>query len=872
MPFDIPKLVNVIRRFLWIPLLTALAGLVIAGFYAKHSKNAYRSTAVIRVERRASAPTTADSTAFEGATTPEDLKTIEQSFLSPFLMQRVVEKLGLTSLDDFLGPGRPAAGTTADELAGYLISRSSVALVPETRLIQVSFEHWNPGLAQSVCDAIAEQGVAYDREQRSEALSENAQYLRQEADKFAASLQASEEKLSAYRRKLGSVSIDPGLDIVSSQLRNLNERLTTAKAERLRLESDYEQIQSFLDDPDKLLSIESIRKVPAVERLYARAGELRGQLVKLAQRYREGNPLVKQTETELGVVEKDLRNEILQAPRSIEVALAAARRNEESIAREQAAQEKSVIEMKELSIEAQNLQSQINVDRAAYENMLRRLNEELSQARSQPVILQIVEPASPGFPVGTKIVKVLPLGLLVGFMAGAGILFLIMQVDPSIQSEEEVEKLLRLPVLAAISVYTPSASRAGIREPSGWRAWAKRVRDFRRGAQSQPALPGLQNSPMIREPHSAVAEAFRTLRASLQIAEENPRSSFVLLTSPLPSEGKSFCSLNLSVAYARSGLRTLLVDAEMRRPALEERFFGTAGGKGLTDFLREDAGFSSVIRPTEIPHLDIVTAGSSSEHLTGILSPDRIREFLDAAKPHYDRVVFDSAPVNTVSDTLLFARFFGTVCLVVRVNRTPRQAIGRAAGLLARAGARLSGAIVNFLPEDVFSDEKSEAYYSGAHAPEDAGFPLTCPGCGRTYETAEEYIKATTSDAARESSAFRPASGFRCTCGTLLVQPLHNRRDSSEVGKRRRTLFGELLDRMVSTGAPRDDARAKLLLALKICRYEDQESYRHDRSEAGIRRRKLFMEIQEALVQSGLGPEEAQARLLEAIRAWRNGA
>jgi len=839
-PIDLRKLVGVLRRFWWIPVLTAAVGVGLALLYFKTVKPAFRSSAEIKAERRSatSVGTGNGPVALEGATTTEDLKTIEASFLNPRVIDRVVAALNLKTTDNFIASDRPASSVTNDELMGYLYKYSSIALVQDTRLLEVSFENWNPATAQKVADSLAEQGIEEDREQRVDALGGNVRFLKEEAAKLEQSLRKSEEEYNEEMRKLGSVSIDDQTNIEVDQLRDLNSRLTEAKSQRLKLESDYEQIQACLNDPDKLLAIESIGKVAAVERLYLRASELRGQLVKLAQRYGPQNPLMIQTQTELREVEKTLRQEILQAPRSVEVALASAQRNEEGLAREQAAQEKRVIEVKQLALDSTVLKRKIDAEKASYATTLSRLNEEVSQSRSQPVRLQLVKPAGPAYSVSVTKTKVLAFGLLGGLMAGAGLLLLIMQLDSSVKSAGDAEAVFKLSVLAAV----PESPSAG---------------------------ESLAQSPIVNDQYSTVAEAFRSLRTAVRPNDRDPRSGLVLITSALPSEGKTFCAINLGVAMAQTGQRTLLVDAQLRHPTLEARVLGSHNSQGLSDYLQGLAGFSSVIRGTQVHNLDIVTAGTPTAHPAELLSRKKFEEFLAEAQPHYDRIVFDSAPIGPVSDTLGIARYFPVICLVLKAGKTPRAAVERAIENIGRAGATPAGIVMNFVSHSQAST-RTLGPRPDESGPHDAlGFPVTCGNCRKTYQTLEDFLNETHAIEEPPSPDTRLYVTRGCSCGELIRVPSENRRDFTEPGEKRRKIFGELHERLVTSGMPRDEARAKLLLTLKIWRNEISGEKRSDHSEAAKRRNELFDQLVAGLSATGFSREEARARLLEAIQIWR---
>jgi len=149
-------------------------------------------------------------------------------------------------------------------------------------------------------------------------------------------------------------------------------------------------------------------------------------------------------------------------------------------------------------------------------------------------------------------------------------------------------------------------------------------------------------------------------------------------------------------------------------------------------------------------------------------------------------------------------------------------------------------------------------------------FPKSCPSCGRIYENFGDFIKNTAPTGDVPESQRSVDVTRICTCGSPVVVSSEFRRDTSESGLRRRYLFGELHDRLVEAGLPREEARTKLLLTLKVWRNEILTENPLDNSEAGVHRNHLFAQILELLVKSGLPREEARVKLLETIQIWRD--
>ncbi|MDX2080425.1 MAG: hypothetical protein SFU53_06540 [Terrimicrobiaceae bacterium] len=852
--FDVVSYLLAARKYWWLIVL-CLGGGLAAGLVAiQMTPPEYVSSAEIRVERRAASSAISLSggpMTFEGATSTEDLKTIEKSFASPMLMKRVADQIRREDLKDLELGGKPALSLDDAGIAGWLLAGCTVSLIPDTRLIRISFRNSDPAMAQKITGLIVSEGIQNDLDQRIAASSTNIRYLRDEVKKFEESLRSSEEKLNAYTRTLGNVSIDGDINIVANQLKELNSRLTSAKAERLRIETDYAQAQAAAGDAARLMKIESIQKLPSIVALSNQIGEVRSRIAKLSLRYRESNPFMRQAASELAELEQALQNEILLAPKSIEAALAAARRNEESILREQEKQEEKVIQVRDLAVPSRVLQRQIDADRMAYEAALRRLSEELSQARNQPVLLQVVNPASYGFPSGSRGIKLLGIALFLGAAAGFGGIFLITQLDTSMKSPEEVERLLGVSVLSAVPEFqTPKDDAA------------------QRTANTA--------CPVVTAPFSPTAEAVRSLRAALRALEDEEPGNGILVVAPGNGDGATFSALNLATVLAQAGQRTVLVDSNLREPALEKLTFDTVGRAGLADYLHREAGLAEVLHPSSIPQLDIVPAGRPCPFPAESLSRERVAALLEELRPLYDKIVFDAAPAGAFSDVLGYARLFPFLCLVVRASRTPKAAARRSVEILRRAGARISGIVLNGTPapfHNRFLETVAQA--RGAEIEEVDSQAIRCPSCGTLYRSLSDFVARTTAPTnhAPHSTSNGTVSVFRkCSCGHEFGPSAVDLRDRSPAGLRRRQRFGELLLSLESAGLTRDEARRHLLLTLKLWRNERFETSKLDGTRSGGERSRLAEEVVDRLVQAGETPEGARRKLADAIESWSNGA
>jgi capsular exopolysaccharide synthesis family protein len=222
-----------------------------------------------------------------------------------------------------------------------------------------------------------------------------------------------------------------------------------------------------------------------------------------------------------------------------------------------------------------------------------------------------------------------------------------------------------------------------------------------------PQLTGRSNSkkkqalPMIYAPSTMTAEAFRSLRTVLELKEVVDRQA-LLFTSAMPDEGKTFCSVNCAVASAQYGYSTLIVDADLRRPSVG-RILGCNAPetKGLSDCLSGKATLVEAIHDTDIERLYIMPAGTQITNPAELMSVDKLSAlFRNPLFDKFDRIIFDTPPVNAVSDALHLVRLATAVCLVVRAGKTPIQASKRAYMALFSAKAQDIGIILNRLPQD----------------------------------------------------------------------------------------------------------------------------------------------------------------------------
>jgi capsular exopolysaccharide synthesis family protein len=326
----------------------------------------------------------------------------------------------------------------------------------------------------------------------------------------------------------------------------------------------------------------------------------------------------------------------------------------------------------------QVLKRDLDTQRSLFASLSAQKNQSdvLRSAQSETAVKIADEPVLPELPVPQKPLELLTGGTLGGAALGVGLAFLLSAMDRSLKTVDQAEAFLGLPVLGAVP-------------------------QLRRKPKAKPvaAVPGpFSELPILVDGNSPAAEAIRSLRAAMSLIGSDEDRRTVIFTSALPGEGKSFTASNYALALAGRGRRTLLIDADLRRPRLHTIFHADRRVAGLVDCLvgREPVGH--FVTETSLPDLDLLLSGTKTPNPAELLCGNGFARVMAEALKYYDHIVIDTAPIHAVSDTLMLVPEIQSVVLVVQAAASPREAVLRAVRVLDGAGRRPVGIVLNRLP------------------------------------------------------------------------------------------------------------------------------------------------------------------------------
>ena len=312
-----------------------------------------------------------------------------------------------------------------------------------------------------------------------------------------------------------------------------------------------------------------------------------------------------------------------------------------------------------------------------YEVFFQRANKASGELELQTPVARVIEPSSvPDAPIKPNKNKNIALGFLLGGFLGVLFALLRDRLDNTLKTSEDVESRLKQPILTTL----PLLSKAEVER-------TKTARIF------------------IDQPNSIYAESIRSARTGVLLSGiDLPRRTLVV-TSSVPGEGKTTFSINLALAHSHTK-KTLLIDADMRRPAISKGLQVAPGAKGLSNFVSGTAALQECLVPIEDSDLVLMPAGAVPPNPLELLLSQRFKDTLHELEKHFDVIVIDSPPVELVSDAMVLATMSQGVIYVARAESTPHQVARKGIQRIKRAGGQIIGVVLN-----QFDVQKAEKYY-----------------------------------------------------------------------------------------------------------------------------------------------------------------
>ncbi len=684
-----------LNRRKWALILIATAGIAAALAVSFAQKPSYKAVASVEVQgvnedflnlRGVSA------TARPVTEPPEsDVHTQAELLQEDALLENVLTQLRFQQHSDFhLRPdylagarrllGIPAKSTETDMAHALKVAKKNLSVEPsrQGRIIRIEYSSHDPKLAADFPNMLAQTLVHQRLEARWKATEQVAEWLQPELKDLRTKLETSEAAMQEYARNSGLLFAVDGESVAEKKLRDLQEELSRARADRIAKQSLYETTSASSPGSPSTALVSSV-----LSDYQVRLTELRRQLAELSAVLKPTNYKVVQLRAQIAEVESALKEEYTRALERIRSDYAAARGREALLDDAYRRQAGLVSAQGIKRIEYNNLKREAEINRQLYESMLQKVKEAGVATAIRPSNIRIVSPAKPpSQPYKPNLALNLGIGLAAGLTLGIGYVLAQAQRDQRLHGPGEAEFYLQLPELGAI----PRA-----RELS--RAPAK-------GLLTLSQEPGRVELVTWENTGSGVSECFRaTLTSILSAARDTSQAKVLVVTSPLPTEGKTTVASNLAIALAEISRRVLLVEGDLRKPQLQ-KVFGVQNGYGLTDLLTHDGpleeeALAEFVHKTGVPSLYLLSSGHHVDRTGTVLYSPRLTQIMNRFRYRFDHVIIDAPPCLLFADARIMARSADGVVLVLRANQTSWTAALAAAQRLQMDGVRVLGTVLN---------------------------------------------------------------------------------------------------------------------------------------------------------------------------------
>ena len=767
-PLDLNKIMRIIYKRKWLILFCLIGALVPIIIFNRTTNPIYEANTTIVFEEH------------QGAVAPINPFRVSQnrSFIinqieeikSRSLSEEVAKTLPFGVINTFPLPKDSSANFNKERyIANKIKNGISASSVPNSEIIKIKAEAYSPIAAKVIANTIAEVLKQRNLKVRREETGNVRKIIEDQLVTFKRQLDDAEIALRNFKEKKKVTLID-------QEAQEIFRRITEA-------EVAYNQAKANLDAANKRLSFiqdrlseERADLVPAITKITSPwAQKLKEQLVELevqyttlkVQNYAEDHPKMYKLKRQIEQTKNNLRNESLK--------IAAGENIVDPISQIQNYMEESI----NLEIEIQTYQAQEKTLKEVIDNYKRNLNtlpdkelhlaqlmrdkevnekiytlllekkQEAKIAEAEKVgNIRIIDPAKTLYaPVKPRKLLNLIIGFILGSAIGVGLAFLVEFLDDSVKSVEDAEHITDLSVLGSIPKIRSNLKNVTI----------KNLKKRGEGKASEMI------SRLITEhnPKSPEAESFRSLRTNLQFSGIDSPIKTILITSSNPGEGKSLITANLSITTAQMGLKTLLIDADLRKPILHI-LFQKRKRPGLIDIIASikkantsipvtdnelddfyikdrserdiketnlehnqqiiteknydyqydsellESAIKSNISSTSIANLDILTCGTIPPNPSEILASKTMKKILPALKNQYDAIFVDTPPINVVTDSGILGSLVDGSILVIKAGSSSKRDTQRAKGLLQKSQSNIIGLVVNYIDAQ---DGYSNHYY-----------------------------------------------------------------------------------------------------------------------------------------------------------------
>jgi polysaccharide biosynthesis transport protein len=592
-------------------------------------------------------------------------------------------------------PRTERLGVTARAINAY---RSRLSIVPEggTRLVRVSFRSPSAMLSAEIVNRHVQDFVTLQRQLQSQGDDASREFLEKELITIKEKVEKSEATLNSYRAKMGIVSFgihDQEKNAIAEQtMINLTKQLTDAEAERIKAESEMQLAKS--GDYD---SLPEVVDNLMIQNLEPQVDQLQAEYAESASKYTNEYPRVRELAAKLNAAKLRLSHEMAAIARAVQRHYVAALVRQQELEQRIEKEKEQDFARNDASLQDAVLVREVDTNRQLYKNVLQRMQEIGVNGDAPLPNIAVAEAAvPPSLPSSPKRAMDLAISGLIAAIASIGLIFFLDRSDDRIKSPEEIETFLHLPELGIV----PDLARVLTRPQAA---------DALPNHSLTGALSRLSNSTVDKAPKTDLAirrpgdlmDIYRSIRTALMYSNAGGAPKTILFTSAVPGEGKTMTASGTAWAFAQTGARTLLIDADLREPRCH-KVLTADNSSGLSEVLVDLASHDSATQRlgkqasdgATIEGLFFLGAGAPVPNPSELLTSASMFQLLRELSNQYQFVLLDSAPVTFASDTLGLASMVDGVVVIAGAD-TSKNTVRAVCRRLSDAGAKIFGVVMN---------------------------------------------------------------------------------------------------------------------------------------------------------------------------------
>lgn len=576
---------------------------------------------------------------------------------------------------------RREALETATDIVLY---GESIIPAQRARVITVRFQSSDPETAARIANAIADTYILQQLSAKESATTKASEFLSQRAEELRNRVIESQKKLEDFRRKSGIVEVG-GASVYQRQRDDLETQLIQARAKRAEADARYDQIQKMLKSGG-IDTAAAVLDSQLIQRLREQETQAVRKLAELKTKLRPNHPTMEAAQNDLKDLDKKIKDEVNKIVVSLANERDIAIVREKNLTEEIASLQSKIDAQHDAEVTLKALESEVNANNQLYETILARFKQADVQEAVTPeadakVISRATVPNNPFYPRKKFIILA---SLVLSTLMGTGLAILLEFLDTGFRSLTQLESLVGVPSLGVVPYLR-----------------------IRRGAKPAHQIAAEQ-------PNSSFGEAIRTLRTAILLSNVDRPPRSVMITSALPSEGKTSTVLALGCLAARSGQKVAILDCDFRHPSVHESL-GYENGPGLADYLAGRVQLKDILEIEPRYGLRFISAGSPVPNPPDLLSSSRMRDLIAELSGMFDLVLLDTPPLLVVSDSLVLARFVEKAAFVVRWSKTKRKNALLGLKQLLDAGADVAGALLTQVDVRRQSQYDTDGYYRYHH-------------------------------------------------------------------------------------------------------------------------------------------------------------